>query len=98
MLNDNQQYRFLERFLHYTTIDIQAKASATLSPSSSGQIKLKKLLKQELFALGLEEIEISKHAVVTAFLPSNINPDMPTIGFIAHLDTAIQCSGKNVKA
>ncbi|NBI42906.1 peptidase T [[Haemophilus] felis] len=98
MLNDNQQYRLLERFLHYTTIDTQAKAGATLSPSSSGQIKLAKLLKQELFALGLEEIEISKHAVVTAFLPSNINPNMPTIGFIAHLDTAIQCSGKNVKA
>lgn len=98
MLNAHQKYQLLERFLHYTTIDTQAKAGATLSPSSSGQIKLAKLLKQELFALGLEQVEISKNAVVTAFLPSNVSPDMPTIGFIAHLDTATQCSGKNVKA
>lgn len=98
MLNSTQQYRLLERFLHYTTIDTQSKAGATLSPSSAGQIKLATLLKQELFALGLEQIEISEHAVVTAFLPSNVHPDMPTIGLIAHLDTATQCSGKNVKA
>lgn len=98
MLSAHQKYQLLERFLHYTTIDTQSKAGATLSPSSSGQIKLAKLLKQELFALGLEQVEISKNAVVTAFLPSNVSSDMPTIGLIAHLDTAIQCSGKNVKA
>lgn len=98
MLNQQQTYKLLERFLHYTTYDTQSKSGAKISPSSAGQLKLAKHLQQELFALGLQDIDISKHSVVTAFLPSNVNPDSPTIGFIAHLDTATQCSGKNVQA
>ncbi|MDO5055181.1 peptidase T [Pasteurella oralis] len=98
MLNEDQEYRLLERFLHYTTYDTQSKVGAKLSPSSQGQLKLAKHLQQELVALGLKEIEVSKNAVVTAFLPSNIDPNSPTIGLIAHLDTATECSGKNVQA
>lgn len=98
MLNQQQTYKLLERFLHYTTYDTQSKSGAKISPSSAGQLKLAKHLQQELFALGLQDIDISKHSVVTAFLPSNVNPHSPTIGFIAHLDTATQCSGKNVQA
>ncbi|MGC6376346.1 peptidase T [Bisgaard Taxon 45] len=98
MLNQQQTYKLLERFLHYTTYDTQSKMGAKLSPSSPGQLKLAKHLQQELFALGLQDIDISKHAVVTAFLPSNVDPSSPTIGLIAHLDTATQCSGKNVQA
>lgn len=98
MLNPDQEYRLLERFLHYTTYDTQSKMGAKLSPSTPGQLKLAKHLQQELIALGLENVEISKHAVVTAFLPSNVNLNAPTIGLIAHLDTATQCSGKNVQA
>ncbi|WP_424407680.1 peptidase T [Pasteurella sp. PK-2025] len=98
MLTNTHQYQLLERFLHYTTYDTQAKIGAKTSPSSVGQLKLARHLQQELFALGLENIEISKHAVVTAFLPSNISPDAPTIGLIAHLDTATECCGKNVQA
>ena len=88
----------LERFLHYVGYDTQSKIGAKSSPSSSGQLKLAKHLQQELFALGLENIEMSKNGVVTAFLPSNVAPNAPTIGFIAHLDTSPQCSGKHIKA
>ncbi|VEI57546.1 peptidase T [Pasteurella multocida] len=98
MVTEQQEYQLLERFLHYTTYDTQSKLGAKISPSSPGQLKLAKHLQQELFAIGLENIEVSKNAVVTAFLPSNINKDVPTIGLIAHLDTATQCSGKNVQA
>lgn len=98
MLNEDQEYRLLERFLHYTTYDTQSKLGAKVSPSSQGQVKLAKHLQQELVALGLEEIEVSKNAVVTAFLPSNTDPSSPTIGLIAHLDTATECSSKNVQA
>ncbi|HDR1022960.1 TPA: peptidase T [Pasteurella multocida] len=98
MLTEQQEYQLLERFLHYTTYDTQSKLGAKISPSSPGQLKLAKHLQQELFAIGLENIEVSKNAVVTAFLPSNIDKNAPTIGLIAHLDTATQCSGKNVQA
>ncbi|WP_207761613.1 peptidase T [Caviibacterium pharyngocola] len=93
------QYKngLLERFLHYVSFDTQSKIGAKVSPSSAGQLKLAKHLQQELFALGLQDIEISKNAVVTAFLPSNVSPKMPTIGFVAHLDTSPQCSGKHVR-
>ncbi len=89
--------RLLERFLHYAGFDTQAKPGAKSSPSSAGQMRLAKHLQQELFALGLQDIEVSKNAVLTAFLPSNVSPKMPTIGFIAHLDTSPQCSGKHVR-
>ena len=97
MANLSRNEQLLERFLAYTTYDTQAKIGAKTSPSSAGQLALAKHLQQELFALGLQDIEISKHAVVTAFLPANI-PNAPTIGLIAHLDTSPQCSGKNVCA
>ncbi|MGP1572341.1 peptidase T [Aggregatibacter segnis] len=87
----------LERFFNYVSYDTQAKPGAKISPSSAGQVALAKLLQQELVALGLQEIELNKHAVLTAFLPSNVDPHAPTIGLIAHLDTSPDCSGKHVQ-
>ncbi|MBN6066948.1 peptidase T [Aggregatibacter actinomycetemcomitans] len=87
----------LERFFNYVTYDTQSKPGAKVSPSTAGQLALAKHLQQELIALGLQDIELSKHAVLTAFLPSNVAPDSPTIGLIAHLDTSPDCSGKNVQ-
>ncbi|WP_131978730.1 peptidase T [Cricetibacter osteomyelitidis] len=91
-----QKDRLLERFLNYVSYDTQSKPGAKTSPSSAGQKKLAKDLAQELTALGLQDIEISKHSVVTAFLPAN-QPHALTIGFISHLDTSPQMSGKNVQ-
>lgn len=96
--NKQESERLLERFLHYVGYDTQSKLGAKNSPSSQGQLRLAKHLQQELFALGLEEIELSKQGILTAFLPSNVTPKAPTIGFIAHLDTSPQCNGKHIKA
>ncbi|MCE3056517.1 peptidase T [Aggregatibacter actinomycetemcomitans] len=87
----------LERFFNYVSYDTQSKPGAKVSPSTAGQLALAKHLQQELIALGLQNIELSKHAVLTAFLPSNVDPDSPTIGLISHLDTSPECSGKNVQ-
>ncbi|EHK89588.1 peptidase T [Aggregatibacter actinomycetemcomitans] len=91
------QESVLERFFNYVSYDTQSKPGAKVSPSTPGQLVLAKHLQQELIALGLQNIELSKHAVLTAFLPSNVAPDSPTIGLIAHLDTSPDCSGKNVQ-
>ncbi|EIJ68808.1 peptidase T [Pasteurella bettyae] len=87
--------QLLERFLNYVSFDTQSKIGAKTSPSTTGQMKLAKVLEQELYSLGLENIEISKHGIVTAYLPGTV-ADAPTIGLISHLDTSPQCSGKNV--
>lgn len=88
--------QLLERFLTYVTYDTQSKPGAKTSPSSAGQKKLAKDLAQELTALGLQNVKVSAHSVVTAFLPS-AQKEAPTVGFIAHLDTSPQLSGKNVR-
>ncbi|WP_133543342.1 peptidase T [Mesocricetibacter intestinalis] len=88
--------QLLERFLNYVAFDTQSKPKAKTSPSTQGQLKLAKYLEQELRTLGLQDIELTKHGILTAFLPANIE-NAPTIGLIAHLDTSPQCSGKNVR-
>lgn len=89
--------QLLERFLTYTTFDTQSKIGAKSSPSTQGQIKLAKHLTLELQQLGLEEITLTKHGILTALFPANVN-NAPTIGLISHLDTSPECSGKNVRA
>ena len=83
-------------FLTYVAFDTQSKSSAKHSPSSAGQMKLALHLQKELIELGLQAVNVTKHAVVTAYLPSNHPNLTQTIGFISHLDTSPQCSGKNV--
>ena len=87
----------LERFFNYVTYDTQSKPGAKTSPSSAGQLALAKHLQQELVTLGLQDIVLSKHCVLTAFLPSNVDLNAPTIGLISHLDTSPDCSSKNVQ-
>lgn len=89
--------QLLERFLTYTTFDTQSKIGAKSSPSTQGQVKLAKHLTLELQQLGLQEITLTKHGILTALLPANVN-NAPTIGLISHLDTSPECSGKNVQA
>ena len=88
--------QLLERFLTYVGFDTQSKPSVKHSPSSIGQLKLAEYLAQELRALGLSEVEINSHGILTALLPSNVK-HAPTIGLISHLDTSPDCSGKNVR-
>ena len=87
----------LARFLSYIEFDTQSKIGAKSSPSTQGQLKLAKQIEQELRILELEDIKLTKHGILTALLPANVE-NTPTIGLIAHLDTSPECSGKNVRA
>lgn len=90
-------YSTLDRFLQYVTFDTQSVEGAQTVPSTPGQFDLARRLVTELEKLGLADIKLSEHAYVTATLPSNSDKKIPAVGFIAHMDTATEMSGKNVK-
>ena len=85
-----------ERFLKYVSFDTQSNETTRVTPSTPGQRVFAEYLKTELEALGLEDITLDEHSYLFATLPSNIDKEVPTIGFIAHLDTSPDMSGKNV--
>lgn len=87
----------LDRFLNYISFDTQSKEGVKHSPSSRGQWLLAEYLRDELKGLGLAQVEMNSHGVVTALLPSNIPGNYTTIGLIAHLDTYPGVKGKDVK-
>lgn len=90
-------YSTLERFLKYVTFDTQSAEGAATVPSTPGQFELAKYLAEELRELGLKDIQLTANAYVTAALPSNSGKKIPSIGFIAHMDTATELTGKDVK-
>lgn len=85
----NHREELLERFLRYVSITTQSNAAAGVVPSSPGQRVLAEMLADELRALGLVDVEVSEHAVVTSRLPSNLpeGVDAPKIGWCVHMDT-----------
>ena len=85
----------VERFIRYAKIDTQSKEDMKTSPSTDKQWALAKLLEQECLELGLENVEISEHGIVTATLPANVK-NKPVMGWIAHMDTSPELSGANV--
>lgn len=88
----------VERFLKYVSFDTQSDETCeNQCPSSQKQFDLAHYLKEELDRLGLEEVEMDEHAYVYATLPANTSKKVPTIGFIAHMDTSPDCSGKDVR-
>ena len=88
----------VERFLKYVSFDTQSDETCeNQCPSSQKQFDLARYLKEELERLGLEEVEMDEHAYVYATLPANTPKKVPTIGFIAHMDTSPDCSGKDVR-
>ncbi|MBR1672874.1 MAG: peptidase T [Fretibacterium sp.] len=91
-------YSTLEHFLKYVTYDTQSKEDAGVVPSTPGQMVLAKEMERELRERGLRDVTLTEHAYVTATLPSNSRKKLPAIGFIAHMDTATEASGKDVKA
>jgi tripeptide aminopeptidase len=100
--NEISMYSTLERFLKYVTYDTQSVDRSETVPSTPGQFVLAKALGEELKALGLSDVEVTGHAYVTATLPSNIQDParkkkIPAVGFVAHMDTATEVTGKDVK-
>ncbi|WFQ80157.1 peptidase T [Xenorhabdus sp. SF857] len=88
--------RLLARFFQYIAFNTQAKPSAKTIPSSNGQLDLAKVLYEELIPLGFADVTLNERGCVMATLPANVAIPVPVIGFIAHLDTSPDFSGKHV--
>ncbi|PVZ87997.1 peptidase T [Serratia sp. S1B] len=88
--------KLLDRFFSYVSFDTQSKANVKNVPSTDGQLKLARALQQEMMALGFEQVSLSEHGCVMGTLPANVAWSVPTIGFISHLDTSPDFSGRNV--
>lgn len=86
----------VERFLKYVSFDTQSSEETEVTPTTPGQMVFAKYLKEELESLGLEDITLDEHGYLFATLPANIDKPVPTIGFIAHMDTSPDMSGKDV--
>ena len=87
----------IERFLKYVTFDTQSDESTGVTPSTPKQMVFAQYLKTELEELGLKDISLDENGYLFATLPSNVNHEVPVVGFIAHMDTSHDMSGENVK-
>ena len=87
-----------ERFLRYAASDTQSDEQARTMPSTPGQMRFAESLTEELKALGLDDVSLDENGYVMATLPANTrHTDVPVIGFIAHMDTSPDMSGRDVK-
>ena len=86
-----------ERFLKYVSFCTTSDEETNMTPSTPGQMEFAKYLANELKEIGLQEVTLDDNGYIMATLPANVE-GKPTIGFIAHMDTAPDASGKNVKA
>ncbi|MEE0520845.1 MAG: peptidase T [Bacteroidaceae bacterium] len=85
-----------DRFLHYISYDTQSSENSTTTPSTDKQMAFARILQQELINEGLQDVVLDELGYLYATLPSNTTKSVPTIGFIAHLDTSPDASGTNV--
>lgn len=90
--------RMIDRFMRYVSVETTSSHDSDSSPTTEGQLKLAALLRDELEGLGLEEVSLDGHGYVTATLGANTDARVPVIGFVAHMDTSPDASGKDVKA
>lgn len=86
----------VDRFLHYVSFDTQSDELTNMTPSTPGQMIFAKALEKELQRMGLSEITLDENGYLMATLPANTDKGLPTVGFIAHLDTSPDMSGRNV--
>lgn len=85
-----------ERLLNYVKIETTSNPKSGLHPSTPSQIEFAKTLAEEMSSLGIKNIKISKEGYIYGLIPKNIDIDVPTIGFIAHMDTSSDMTAKNV--
>ena len=86
--------KIIERFKRYIAVDTKSDSDSETVPSTKGQLKLGKILVEELKELGLENVVQDQNGYIYAELPANIDRELPTIGFIAHLDTSPDLEGE----
>jgi len=87
----------IKRFISYVTIDTESDPNSNTTPSTEKQWDLANKLAEELKTIGMTDVSIDKNAYIMATLPSNVDHDVPTIGFISHFDTSPDFTGKDVK-
>ncbi|MCA1010987.1 peptidase T [Halobacillus halophilus] len=87
----------LERFCSYVKVNTQSDENNPNTPSTEGQWVLARQLVKELEEIGMSEVSIDEYAYVMATLPANTEKDVPVIGFLAHMDTAVDFTGENVR-
>ncbi|AGC75527.1 tripeptide aminopeptidase [Nonlabens dokdonensis] len=87
----------LDRFISYITIDTESDPNSNTTPSSEKQWDLARKLHQELIDMGMSDVSIDDNAYIMATLPSNVEHDVPTIGFISHFDSTPDFTGKDIK-
>ena len=88
--------QLIDRFLRYVSVDTQSNPESESQPSAAKELDLQKMLKDELEAMGVEA-KLDEYGYVMATIPSNCGKDVPAVGFIAHVDTAPDASGKDIK-
>ncbi|CAL2086522.1 peptidase T [Tenacibaculum sp. 190524A05c] len=92
----NKQH-IIDRFVKYVTIDTESDPTNPKFPSTEKQWDLARVLEQELKEIGMQDVELDENCYLMATLPSNIDYYVPTIGFVAHIDTSPDFTGANVK-
>lgn len=88
--------KLIERLITYAKVDTQSNENSETCPSTPGQLTLANMLVEELKQIGMEDVTIDENGYVMATLPANTEKQVPTIGFLAHVDTATDFTGKNV--
>ena len=86
----------VDRFLEYVKFDTQSDELTNLTPSTPGQMVFAQYLEEKLKELGLRDVSLDENGYLMATLPGNTSDEVPTIGFIAHLDTSPDMSGRHV--
>ena len=86
-----------KRLMHYASFDTQSSEESSTAPSTAKQLVLAKELAEECESLGFDHVELTKEGIVYAYLNANCDEEFDRIGFIAHMDTASEITGANVK-
>lgn len=86
----------VDRFLKYVKFDTESSTETGTTPSTPGQMVLARELEKELHEMGLEDISLDQKGYIMATLPANTDKKVPTIGFVAHMDTSPDLTGKDV--
>ena len=89
--------KLVERFINYVKFDTKSDENSATCPSTEKQLKLAVFLKDEMIGLGLEDVTLDENGYLMGTLPANTDKDIPTFGFVAHMDTAPAFSGKDIK-
>lgn len=86
-----------DRFLKYVSFATTSDPNTNMTPSTPGQMVFAQYLVEELKSIGLQEVELDRNGYIMATLPSNTDKNVPVIGFVSHMDTSPDMTGKNVK-